>query len=139
MKYLADADVLSEATRERPDRHAAQWLRDNLRQSVTSPIVLGEIQIGILLLPVGRRRRLLQGWFDDAVRALDVLEISADTAEIWAALVADVQRKGRAMPVKDSLIAATARQHDLIVATRNVADYRHAGVKVVNPFAQARP
>ena len=38
------------------------------------------------------------------------------------------------MPVKDNQIAATALLHDLIVATRNVADYRNAGVSVVNPF-----
>jgi toxin FitB len=39
------------------------------------------------------------------------------------------------MPVKDSFIAATARQHPLPVATRNVADYKLTGVDLVNPFA----
>jgi predicted nucleic acid-binding protein len=38
------------------------------------------------------------------------------------------------MPVKDSLIAASALQHGLTVATRNVADFSNAGVAVVNPF-----
>jgi toxin FitB len=38
------------------------------------------------------------------------------------------------MPIKDSLIAASALQHELTIATRNVADYRHAGVQIVNPF-----
>jgi hypothetical protein len=39
------------------------------------------------------------------------------------------------MPIKDSLIAATAIVHDLTVVTRNVSDFKKAGVKVVNPFA----
>jgi toxin FitB len=39
------------------------------------------------------------------------------------------------MPIKDSLIAATALVHDITVATRNVRDFRKAGVKIVNPFA----
>lgn len=38
------------------------------------------------------------------------------------------------MPIKDSLIAATALTHDLIVATRNGADFEKAGVQIVNPF-----
>lgn len=39
------------------------------------------------------------------------------------------------MPVKDSLIAATALTHGLTVATRNARDFKKAGVKVVDPFA----
>ncbi len=135
MRFLVDANVASEPTRQQPDRRALAWLHRHELECAVNPIILAEIQIGILTLPASRRRRLLEDWFDDAIRALDVLDINAETAEIWAALVAELRRKGRAMPVKDSLIAATARQHDLTVATRNVADYRYAGVKIVNPFA----
>lgn len=63
-----------------------------------------------------------------------VLDMDATTAAEWAGLLADLRRKGRAMPVKDSLIAATARQHGLTVATRNISDYSNAGVKLINPF-----
>lgn len=38
------------------------------------------------------------------------------------------------MPVKDGLIAASALQYGLTVATRNVADFSNAEVAVVNPF-----
>jgi hypothetical protein len=38
------------------------------------------------------------------------------------------------MPVKDSLIAASARQHNLTVVTRNTRDFRHAAVELINPF-----
>jgi predicted nucleic acid-binding protein len=41
----------------------------------------------------------------------------------------------RAMPIKDSLIAATALVHDLTVVTRNRTDFEKAGVKIVDPFA----
>ena len=41
---------------------------------------------------------------------------------------------GRAMSLMDSLIAATALQYQLTVATRNLGDYRYAGVEVVDPF-----
>ena len=38
------------------------------------------------------------------------------------------------MPIKDSLIAATALVHRLTVATRNGADFKTAGVSIVDPF-----
>jgi len=63
------------------------------------------------------------------------LEFDAATASAWARLLARLKKNGLAMPVKDSQIAATALLHGLTVATRNVADYRNAGVSVVNPFS----
>lgn len=134
MKYLVDADVLSEATKPQPDAKAIHWLQTHEADLVLSPIVLGELQYWILALPTGNRRRRLLDWFSKGVQNLDVVTIDAETALEWAALLADLRRKGRAMPVKDSLIAATARQHGLTVATRNLPDFRHAGVAVVNPF-----
>jgi predicted nucleic acid-binding protein len=87
-----------------------------------------------LLLPAGKRRTRLVKWFADGVKHLAVLEIDDGTAHVWAQLLAGMKRKGRAMPIKDSLIAATALQHGLVLATRNVDDYRHCGVQMVNPF-----
>jgi predicted nucleic acid-binding protein len=52
----------------------------------------------------------------------------------WAELLANLHRAGIAMSVKDSMIAATALVHRLVVATRNVRHFHAAGVKVVNPF-----
>ncbi len=135
MKFLVDANVVSEVTRQRPETQVIDWLQQHKGESAVNPIVLGEIEFGILALDAGNRRRRLQAWFNNAIRALRVLDLDAGTAAEWAALLADLRRKGRAMPVKDSLIAATARQHQLIVVTRNVADYKFAGVDLVNPFA----
>jgi hypothetical protein len=50
-------------------------------------------------------------------------------------LLADLRSAGKAMPIKDSLIAATALLHGLRIATRNHADFRVAGVKLLDPFA----
>ena len=51
-----------------------------------------------------------------------------------AELLADLRGAGRSMPIKDSMIAATALVHDLTVGTRNVQDFRNAGVRVVDPL-----
>ncbi len=53
----------------------------------------------------------------------------------WAELQASAEKAGRKIPVIDSLLAATARCHGLTIATRNVGDFRHCGVPVINPWA----
>lgn len=134
MKFLVDANVLSEATRAAPNDRCVAWLKRHEREIVVDPVILGEIRFGILLLPKGRRRRTLERWFDAGVRLLQCLPWDAETGLRWAELLATLRQSGRAMPVKDSLIAATALVHGLTVATRNRSDFEKAGVKIVDPF-----
>jgi predicted nucleic acid-binding protein len=134
VNFLVDANVLSEPTKPQPARNVVKWLRDNEAELVLSPIVLGELESGILALPTGRRRRELLNWLTVGPKTLNVLVFDSITASVWARLVADLKRKGRAMSIKDSLIAATALQHGLLLATRNTADYRFSGIKLTNPF-----
>ncbi len=135
MKYLVDADVLSEATKPEPDERVVAWLRRHERDLAVNPIVLGELEYGILLLPAGRRRARLEQWFATGIGRLRVLDFDTATAAAWARLLARLKKKGRPMPIKDSLIAATALARKLTVATRNATDFKHAGVAVENPFA----
>ncbi len=134
MKYLVDANVLSEATRKDPQPAVVAWLRRHEAALVIDPVILGEIRFGILLLPRSRRRSRLEQWFESGVQRLQCIAWEAEVGLRWAELLASLRRTGRAMPIKDSLIAATALTHGLTVATRNVADFRSAGCSVVNPF-----
>ncbi len=134
MKYLVDVNVLSEATKPHPDGRVLAWLKRHRKQLVINPIILGELEYGVLTLPPGRRRTNLAEWFEGVKKRVVQLEFDAATAHEWASLLAKLKQQGRPMPIKDSLIAATARQYGLTVATRSVADYRAAGVKLVNPF-----
>ena len=134
MKYLVDANVLSEPTKPVPEPKAVSWLRANERDLAVDPIVLGELRFGILLLPRGKKRTALEQWFERGARRLECLPWDADTGLVWAALLARLRARGAAMPIKDSLIAATALTHGLIVATRNRADFEKAGVRLVDPF-----
>jgi hypothetical protein len=134
VKYLVDANVLSEPTRPAPSAAVVAWLRRNERSLAVDPVILGEIRFGILLLPRGRRRQRLERWFEAGVRRLHCLPWEAETGLRWASLLARLRATGHAMPVKDSLIAATALTHGLTVVTRNVADFEKAGCPVVNPF-----
>ena len=134
MRYLVDANVLSEPTKPVPHAGVVDWLRKNERDIAVDPIILGEIRFGILLLPRGKRRTRLESWFDAGVRKIRCLAWEAETGLRWAELLASLRTSGRAMPIKDSLIAATALTHDLIVVTHNRTDFEHARVEVVDPF-----
>lgn len=134
MKFLVDANVLSELTRPRPQPRVVAWLRENESELAVNPVILGELEYGILLLPPGRRRTQLQHWFADVADRVRILDVDVKTASEWARLLAEMRGKGLAMPVKDSLIAASALAHRLIVATRNTRDFQNAAVRLVNPF-----
>jgi predicted nucleic acid-binding protein len=135
VKFLVDANVLSEPTRPAPRPAVIAWLRRHERAMAVDPVILGEIRFGILLLPRGKRRARLEQWFDEGVRRVHCIPWEADTGLRWAELLARLRATGRAMPVKDSLIAATALANRLTVATRNVTDFEKAGCPVIDPFA----
>ncbi len=134
MKFLVDSNVLSEPTRPRPDIEVVEWLRRNERQIAVTPIILGEIEYGILLLPPGARRSRLENWFSAGIERLHVLDFDQACGAAWARLLSRLKSRGLAMPLKDSLIAASALTHHLTIATRNTIDFEHAGVRLVNPF-----
>jgi predicted nucleic acid-binding protein len=111
-----------------------EWLRANEREIAVDPVILGELRFGILILPRGSKRTALEHWFHAGVGRLHCVSWDADTGLRWAELLARLRTTGKAMPVKDSLIAATAAVHNLAIATRNRADFANAGVRVVDPF-----
>ena len=136
MKFLLDANVLSEATKPKPDVEVMTWLTENQTESCTSSIVMGEIEIGLLLMDHGLRRRQFLLWFVGLRASMEVLPFDLEVASCWAGLVAGLQEKGVRLPIKDSMIAATALVHGLTVVTRNVRDFERSGLKLVNPFAE---
>lgn len=134
MKYLVDVNVLSEATKPVPDPKVVAWLRSNESDLMIDPVVLGEIKLGILLLPKGKRRSELQKWFDSRVLELECPPWDAMTALRWADLLSKLRNRGINLPMKDSMIAATALVHGLTLVTRNIGDFKRSGVPVLDPF-----
>jgi toxin FitB len=56
MTYLVDANVLSEPTKPVPNNKVIDWLTANEGNLVVDSIVVGELYVGILALPRGRKR-----------------------------------------------------------------------------------
>ena len=135
MTYLVDANVLSEPTRPSPDAKVVDWLSAHERTLCVDSVVLGELYLGVLSLPAGRRRTGLEQWFEALSRTIVCLPWDAAVSRQWAKLVVALKRKGTPVPLLDGMIAASALEHGLTVATRNMSDFKPTGVKVINPFA----
>jgi toxin FitB len=135
---LLDTNVISEIMRVQPDREVRAWLRGLPRTELwTATIVLAELISGIELLPPGRRQRTLR----EAVESMiaedfrgQVLKFDVHAARYYGEIFADRQRIGRPVKEMDALIAATARANGASLATRNIADFEHCGIPLVNPW-----
>jgi predicted nucleic acid-binding protein len=134
MIYLVDANVLSEPTKQVADSKVVAWLEANEANLIVDSIIIGELRIGILALPRGRKRQRLEQWYETVIETIECLPWDALISRRWAALVVELRRAGETVPLLDGMIAATALQHDLIVVTRNTRDFEKTGVKTFNPF-----
>jgi predicted nucleic acid-binding protein len=98
-------------------------------------VTLGEIWKGIYLLPEGKRKKSYAAWADGFERDYANVFLTLDTNVLkeWGRLCGKHQAKGLNLGILDSLIAATAIVHGLIVVTRNTADYPPE-VKTLDPW-----
>jgi toxin FitB len=134
MKYLIDANILSEPTKPQPSEKVEAWLKAHRRESVTCAPVIGELWRGIYSLTEGKRKESLASWFMALRLKIPSLDWTTDAAVTWAELINSIKRRGFTVGLLDTQIAAIARHHGLTVATRNVDDFSRCGVPVVNPF-----
>lgn len=138
MSFLLDTSVVSELIRKVPHESVIDWLgRQDEETLYLSVLTLGELEKGISKLKASARRDRLRTWIsrDLAARFADrFLSIDARVAARWGALTGDSEKRGVPLPVIDSLIAATALEHGLTVATRNVADFERCGVPWFDPW-----
>lgn len=82
----------------------------------------------------GRSRDALESWFAEVVRRIRCVPLDANAGLRWAELLARLRSRGRPMPVKDSLIAATALARGLVIVTRDRKDFEPSGVEILDPF-----
>jgi predicted nucleic acid-binding protein len=138
VKFLLDTCLISELVRKVPNAVVLKWLDARDEQSLfLSVLTLGELQKGISRLSTGARKDDLQAWIEhDLIErfAGRILDLDLEMALIWGKLLGEAELKGGNLPVMDSLIAATAIAHGLVVVTRNVKDIERCRAKVFNPW-----
>ena len=132
--YLLDTMVLSEMRKKERNPGVALWLADKQDQELfVSVVSIGEIAGGIALQANKdvEFARILRQWFDKLllVYSSRILPVDIPIAKRWGALRAQVNSGG-----VDTLLAATALEHNLSIVTRNERHFSQAGVAIINPW-----
>jgi|ERR1041384_309584 predicted nucleic acid-binding protein len=131
--FLLDTNVISELRKPKPHGGLKAWFdRLQLNQIFLSAVTLGELQAGVEITRVQdiRKAQEIEKWIDALSHTVSILEMNAACFREWAHLM-----HGKSHSIsEDAMIAATARIHNLIVATRNESDFRQFDVAIYNPF-----
>lgn len=137
--WLLDTNVIAEISGSRPDPNVEKWIKAQPEHLLfLSILTIGEYHKGIEHLALGDKRRAS---VRKGVVALErrfsgrVLSLSDKIVLRWGAISGEVKRlTGHSPSVVDTMLAATALEHDLYLATRNVAHVTQSGAAVFNPW-----
>jgi predicted nucleic acid-binding protein len=139
---LLDTNVISEGLRRRPDPHVSRWL-DAQRPAdlfLCMPVI-AELHYGAQLLPAGARRthleltiKRIEETFSDRTLPFD-----RAAAHEYGRIIAHRDKMGRASGTMDGLIAAIAKVHGAMVATRDGRGFDGIGLEIINPFDPLTP
>jgi predicted nucleic acid-binding protein len=138
MIYLLDTNVVCESMARQPEPKVLKWCESHFEKSYLSCVTIGEIWKGISLLPEGKRKKVYASWVAEIEQDYAHVSLPLDTSvlKVWGKLCGKHQANGNNLGIIDSLIAATAITHGLILATRNTKDFPRE-VKTFNPWAEA--
>jgi predicted nucleic acid-binding protein len=138
MRFLLDTNVLSELVRPKPHTGVVRWIQAQSPLDLgISVLTLGELTKGIELLRPGKRRSELTAWIGNGLGRQfvgRVLPVDERVAAEWGRLSAAGEIAGRALPVIDGLLLATAAVHGLALVTRNESDCADRGITVISPW-----
>ncbi len=135
---VLDTNVLSELMKPAPELTVVKWLDAQLDSQVFLPtITKAEIELGIALLPNGKRKdtftRLAGALFEEFRDR--ILPFDAGAASCYANLVATARKAGRIISVEDAQIAAITQANRLTLATRNTKDFEFIpDLLLINPW-----
>ncbi len=135
---LVDANVVSEPLRGAPEPRVAAWLDEQALETLyLSAMTVAELRFGLRSLPTGHRRNRLHEDLEGHILPMfagRVLSFDLLASQAYAALMAQAKSEGRTIPVSDGYIAATAAANGMMVATRDTAPFKAAGLKTVDPW-----
>lgn len=135
---VVDTNVISEAMRPQPSPAVLSWLNtQDGNQLFITTVTLAEIGYGLRILPDGQRRWQLHSRFEQFIsQAFEerVLDFTASAARSYAEIMGHRKEVGRPMNLPDGQIASIAHTLGFAVATRNIKDFEHCGIELINPF-----
>lgn len=135
---ILDTNVVSELMRSAPNATVIRWMATQHAEDLhVTSVTMGEVLYGIELLPSGKQQERLRAGAERVFRALfneRVLSFEARAAREFSIIASTRRRRGRPISELDVQIAAIARAHGAVIATRNTRDFEGCGIRVVNPW-----
>jgi predicted nucleic acid-binding protein len=142
--WLLDTNIVSETSKPAPDANCIAWLKARRGQCLLSAITVAELRYGIERMRDGKRKSAAETEFqflceDYAGRFVDFDGASAAEWGRYAAELEATQGQDwwKNCDLRDTQIAAIAREYGLTVATRNVRHFPFCQVE--NPFELKDP
>ena len=136
--FLLDTNVISEYAEPIRGERVVAWMAAQAPADLfLSAITLAEPVRGTVRMVESRRREALSRWIQDELRPRfegRILPFDGEAAVIWGRILGAGDRRGRPMPILDARIAAISIRRGLVLATRNVADFRGMNIMVFNPW-----
>ena len=136
MSYLLDTNVICELVKSNPSTAVVNWVNSAQTSSMyLSLLTLGEIRKGIAGIQDNKRREKIIQWLEHEVPSYfeeRILKIDHKISDQWGTLQSNI--KDLILPAIDALIAATAINHQLKLVTRNVKDFTHTPLTLINPW-----
>ena len=137
MNFLLDTNIISEPKQKKPNEKVLEWLGAQDESKIyLSVLTVGEIRKGITRLESSKKKSELEAWLEKMRNrfARRLLPLSEKTFLVWGRMCGELENKGIARPALDSLLEATALEHDLILVTRNVRNFQNSRVTILNPW-----
>lgn len=137
MKFLLDTNVISEPKQKQPNKKVLEWLdAQDESKFYLSVLTIGEIRKGITRLDSGKKKAELEEWVEKLRNrfARRLLPLSEKTFLVWGKLCGEFENQGIIRSALDSLLEATALEHELILVTRNVKNFQNSQVTILNPW-----
>lgn len=122
--FLLDTNIISEPTKVQPNETVINKIAENIEYSCICSMVWAEVLSGIKILPEGKRKSELLNFFIESVQKMyEIVPFDASCASIYSDILQRLKENGTPAPKLDMLIAATAIANNLILVTRNTADF----------------
>jgi toxin FitB len=135
---VLDTNVVSEIMRPKPELRVSRWLKSYATRDIfISALTVTELRFGAALLPESFDKSILNHRIDNILLSLfdeRILPFGTNAAERCAVLMASKRAFTPFVKIIDLQIAATAMANSFAVATRDVKDFQHEGLRIINPW-----
>jgi predicted nucleic acid-binding protein len=134
--FLIDTNIISELKKPTPNAGLLKWFDEvSPKDLYLSVITLGEIRKGIEMKKrkdSNFKSEAYEEWLNHLIHVYKdrIIQIDKEVVNLWGIFMSI----SVSVPAIDGLIAASAKEHDLTLVTRNTKDFKHFPVNLYNPF-----